>query len=300
MKIFICMLLSAATLTLPVQVEASAGIPDPTHKLEYVPAEDSSKGALDFRITYSDGTVATYDGLHKPIIINGELVKTGVETVDGRTFVSIRAISEALGYASTWSSHNRTATIQRGDTAIEFGIGSAQARINGVAAMMDAPPAIIEGYTHIPLSFIARAFNATVTYSTEADFLVVSGVNGNVTIDEAKTGGLSQEEAASLTKNEILSRFVNFKEFYSLYRSKDSKSQKEVMLRHFSRLEAMINDVSVIGSVSRYYVLKGPKRILADKLSGAIFFVIDSPNGHSVVRLNESNSHDLFLDYFAS
>jgi hypothetical protein len=309
MKILLCSLLMATNLAMflptagfpatAANLQAAAKTPDPTHKLEYVPASDGSKGALDFKITYSDGTAAIYDGLHKPVIVNGGLVKTATYVLDGRTYVPIRPVGESLGLSVEWDGSSRTAVIQ-GEKTVELSIGSAEAKADGEAKAMDAPVAIVEGLTCVPLAFVSEAFGVAVWYAAAQEESIVSGVNGNILISEGeREAAISQEEAVTRAKAEIGALFESFKSSRS--DPKGSESRKEANQRLYTRMSGMIDSISARGEVAGYYILSGPKEILFDKSSGVMYFKGKSENGSFVSSLaSDYGRFDIFEDYFAS
>jgi hypothetical protein len=274
--------------------------PDPAHKLEYLPAADGSKGALDFKITYPDGTIAIYDGLHKPVIVNGTLVKTATYELDGRTYVPIRAVSESLGLPVEWDPAARKAVIKNGDRIVELSAGSSEALISQEAKSLGGPVAIIDGLTCVPLVFVSEAFGVNVTYAATREESIVSGVNGNIIIESRKPESLiTQEEAVTRAKAELGAHFESFKKWH--YNPSVSESRRDAYKRLYTRITGLIDSMAVTGEIGGYYIIQGPKAILFDKATGVMHFKGQDFNGSYVASLvGDYGRYDAFNDYFAS
>jgi mannitol/fructose-specific phosphotransferase system IIA component (Ntr-type) len=74
---------------------------------------------------------------------------------NGRTFVPIKAIIEALGGTVAWNPANQQVAINLNNTSMVFSIGSTNATINGSATALDQAPYISStSRTMLPLRFI--------------------------------------------------------------------------------------------------------------------------------------------------
>ena len=69
------------------------------------------------------------------IYIDDQQLQTDVEPqlIDGRTYLPLRACSEALNVSVDYDSANKHITIMYGDTEIQLTVGQTQATINGQA-----------------------------------------------------------------------------------------------------------------------------------------------------------------------
>lgn len=79
---------------------------------------------------------------------------------NGRTYVPLRAVSEAFGATVDWKQESNLITIDRGDTHIVMTPYKLAYTLNGQEKMMDVAPYISTAYasTMVPVRFIADAF----------------------------------------------------------------------------------------------------------------------------------------------
>lgn len=111
-----------------------------------------SEGAEKVVVTIGSTTMQV-DGKNKTII--------APPIVDnGRTYVPLRAISEAFGATVDWKQATNLITIDRGDTHIVMTPYKLAYTLNGQEKMMDVAPYISTAYasTMVPVRFIADAF----------------------------------------------------------------------------------------------------------------------------------------------
>ena len=110
------------------------------------------EGAQKVVVTIGSTTMQV-DGKNKTII--------APPIVDnGRTYVPLRAISEAFGATVDWKQESNLITIDRGDTHIVMTPYKLAYTLNGQEKMMDVAPYISTAYasTMVPVRFIADAF----------------------------------------------------------------------------------------------------------------------------------------------
>jgi len=112
------------------------------------------------------------------VVVNGRALIMDVPPVirDGRTFVPLRAISEALGADVSWRAADQTIIIIYGPNEIHMSIGSMVASLFGImpVAELDVPPFILDGRTMVPLRAISELFGYDVGWD---------GATRTVTID---------------------------------------------------------------------------------------------------------------------
>ncbi|WP_317853841.1 stalk domain-containing protein [Chakrabartyella piscis] len=103
------------------------------------------------------------------ISIDGEpfLSETAPIIENDRVLVPMRSIMEALGYEIQWDSTTRTVTGIQGDTTISLCVDYSFATVNGSYVALDAYPTIVDGYTYVPLRFLADHSGASLVWSSE-------------------------------------------------------------------------------------------------------------------------------------
>jgi hypothetical protein len=127
-----------------------------------------NKGEKDLTVTYTAPVVTTVKvQIGSDIMtVNGKVVQLDAapEIVNGRTFLPLRAISEALGATVDWIPDTQGITVVLGSNTIGLQIGNTSAVVNGTVMTLDAPPYIKNGRTMVPLRVIAEGLGATVEW----------------------------------------------------------------------------------------------------------------------------------------
>lgn len=73
-----------------------------------------------------------------------------------RTMVPVRIVSEALGAEVQWNETAKEVTVKKDDKTVKLKIDSFQAQINGENVELDAPAAIQQSRTFVPIRFISE------------------------------------------------------------------------------------------------------------------------------------------------
>jgi len=84
---------------------------------------------------------------------------------NGRTFVPLRSIFEAMGAQVTWDAKTSTVTAVRGGTTVRLTIGSRTIQVNNIAKTLDVAPFLLNRRTLVPVRAIAEAFGADVGWN---------------------------------------------------------------------------------------------------------------------------------------
>ncbi|AHM56076.1 putative secreted protein [Peptoclostridium acidaminophilum DSM 3953] len=82
-----------------------------------------------------------------------------VEMHDGKTFLPMRFVAEALGGSAQWDAEKRMSTFVVGDKTVALTIDSDSALVNNVAATMDFPAHIMNGRTYVSTDFLNSALS---------------------------------------------------------------------------------------------------------------------------------------------
>lgn len=108
-----------------------------------------------------------------------DLDQTAV-VINGRTFVPMRQVFEALGCKVDWDQSSRTAIVSKDGTTVNLTIGNTQMQVskNGTNSQvaLDAAPVVINGRTLLPLRAPAEAFGYVVTWDQQT---ISSGLKNN-------------------------------------------------------------------------------------------------------------------------
>jgi S1-C subfamily serine protease len=108
----------------------------------------------------------TVNGVSSPIDVQG----TVPVIVEGRTFLPIRAVVEALNGTIAWTAADKKVTIIIGSDILELFIGKSTARVNGTPMSVDpvnpkVVPFIGGGRTMLPVRFVAERLGGTVAWN---------------------------------------------------------------------------------------------------------------------------------------
>ena len=97
--------------------------------------------------------------------------------VNDRTMVPMRAIFEALGATVTWNGETRTAIGSKMGIQVRFTIDEPTMNKNYVDISLDAPAALINGYTMLPVRAVAESFGVEVGWDAETRTVNMKDLN---------------------------------------------------------------------------------------------------------------------------
>lgn len=92
---------------------------------------------------------------------------------DGRVYVPFRAVFEALGAIVEYDKESDTITAQKGDTAVQFVIGSTDVTVDGKTVTTDAASFVRDGRTYVPVRFAAQSLGVTVGWDAARQTVVM-------------------------------------------------------------------------------------------------------------------------------
>ncbi|MDO3408796.1 stalk domain-containing protein [Saccharibacillus sp. CPCC 101409] len=109
--------------------------------------------------------------IDKSIVDPGEgnataFLEKPVYIVDGRIMLPIRELGRYAGIRTFWDAKTKTASLREISRVINLKIGSKTASVDGRETALDVPARLINGDTYIPLKFVAKALNLTVTWDS--------------------------------------------------------------------------------------------------------------------------------------
>ncbi len=123
-----------------------------------------------------DRTAVTVNGVEKKL-------DTPAVAIEGRTYVPVRGLAEALGGTAGWNEATRTVNLKHGDDEIRLTIDSIIAFLNGEEKDLDAPPLIIDGRTLLPARFIAEGFGYRVIWNANRKTVTVTNGSSDIVIE---------------------------------------------------------------------------------------------------------------------
>ncbi len=144
---------------------------------------DISIAPDDITTAYMQDTVALYLGQNK-IAVNGtaEYLDPANKEIkvfeeNGRTFVPVRFVSEALGYDVKWNESQGSINISDGSTNVELKIDSDIIKINNENKKMDIATQLIDGRSFVPIRYVCEAFGKKLTYDKSGLIVIADREN---------------------------------------------------------------------------------------------------------------------------
>lgn len=128
---------------------------------------DKSNVALNKKI---NSIIALYMGSNEAIVY-GKKSKIDIDNLDvkafsqnGRSFVPVRFVSEALGAKVAWNQKDNEVQIEKDIIKIKLNINNKIMKVNDKEILMDVAPTIKEKRTFIPLRYMANALEMNIFY----------------------------------------------------------------------------------------------------------------------------------------
>ncbi|HLO01557.1 MAG TPA: NlpC/P60 family protein [Symbiobacteriaceae bacterium] len=139
--------------------------------------------------------------------LNGREIDFDVQpfVVSGTTLVPIRGVMTPFGATFEWHQATQTAVIKRGSTTLDLTVGSATAKVNGVAKAMPLAVRSQNGRLMIPIRFVAETFGLQVSWIAASNSIEISdSTRGTVaTSDRSEVVRDQADRAVALAKSLI-------------------------------------------------------------------------------------------------
>lgn len=195
----------------------------------------------------SDGTITT------------QTLDVAPYTVNDRTVVPVRVISESFGADVAWDGATDTVTITKGETVIKLTIGKATATVNGSEVALDVAPFTQNGRTLVPVRFVTEGLGYKVDYegllktvliTDEAAAMTIGGsdisrATYKMLYDEVSASGYYDSSAECMAMVEsILTEMYTFSNGNKL--TEVSKEYLEYMLDYAGYLEVNPNTLETV------------------------------------------------------
>ncbi|WP_127550893.1 stalk domain-containing protein [Paenibacillus amylolyticus] len=121
---------------------------------------------------WGDYTKLTTPATGEPmnIIVSGKTLNTPYKPIirNGKNFVAIQDIVNAVGATTVWDNKTSTATITYGDRKVAVKIGANAVKVNGASVTVDTPAFLNkvgkESKTYVPLAMVAEGLGFDVQY----------------------------------------------------------------------------------------------------------------------------------------
>jgi len=99
------------------------------------------------------------------LVNNKELVKsehTKICSINGLAYLSLRSITDALGYKLTWNAFTKSIDLQKESTKVSLQIGSKGYWKNTERIVLENVPRVVDGKTFVPLEFFNNVMDEKV------------------------------------------------------------------------------------------------------------------------------------------
>ena len=96
------------------------------------------------------------------------------ENQNGRIFVPVRAVVEALKAEVTYNAADRTVVIKKDNTTVTMTIGSDIAYVNGTETKLDNAVYTYDDRTMVPLRFISEALDFNVNWENDTQTVIIN------------------------------------------------------------------------------------------------------------------------------
>ncbi|MDS1030476.1 N-acetylmuramoyl-L-alanine amidase [Bacillota bacterium LX-D] len=104
------------------------------------------------------------------ITVNDKEIQADVQPYidnQNRTMVSIRVISQELGYSVEWNSQAQEVTVRGQGTTIKLWVGKTESLVNGRQVTLDTTATLKDGRVMVPLRFIMESLGVSVNYNNQ-------------------------------------------------------------------------------------------------------------------------------------
>jgi GH25 family lysozyme M1 (1,4-beta-N-acetylmuramidase) len=143
--------------------------------LEGLRGDLTTTAAQDSAATNPFTTITLQLGSNKAIM-DGKAQQLDVApfTIQGRTMVPIRFITETLGAKVDWNPNTQEVTITMPNTTITLTIGQNMAKVNGKQVSFDVPAQLSHNRTFVPLRFISENLGLHIDYNSDIQAITIS------------------------------------------------------------------------------------------------------------------------------
>lgn len=131
-------------------------------------------------------TMGDYDAKVDDGALKVHTMEVAPYTVEGRTMVPVRIISETFGADVQYVHEESKVVITSGDKIISLIIGQASATVNGEVVAMDVPSVETNGRTLVPLRFVSENLGFDVEYLGSTEQILITNDPAVIELNGAK------------------------------------------------------------------------------------------------------------------
>lgn len=127
------------------------------------------------------------------VFVNGEYQHNFL-TIEGRTWVPIRALSDQEWLVYAYDPKTRIASVHNKDNSItvQLRVGDKTATVNGKKVQLEAEVVNKNGLTYVPLRFITETFGAHIEFNAKDDRVIVRTPTGQAQYETLIRGDLTE------------------------------------------------------------------------------------------------------------
>lgn len=138
------------------------------------------------------------------IFVNGQLLKDALPPVvkEGTTLVPLRALAASLKAQVSYDAATKTVTVVKQGVTIELSLTGGTVTLKDQLGQektvsLPVPPQVINGYTFVPLRFIAETFAASVSYDPSTGIITVQEPEATTPAEEPTTPAATPTEEST-------------------------------------------------------------------------------------------------------
>ncbi len=262
-------------LCFSTRITAEASIPavnlDAVGILPAADAVGTEEGAYG-RIQYTDGTGEAISQNYIGLFVNGNIIKNaGVVSENGKYFLPLRSVAEALGTKVIWEEkEDKRIIILDGVYVYELHIGSNTVKTNGVDSQVALYPKIINGHTYVTPEFFTGCMDTDFSFydgeTTEDTHIVLRLPHIMISRYGSETS-LTREEAVEKARTALLTAFEKkYGQFVAPLEGEEMKKYDEK-----DYLRKTISNLKVVSENDRFYVIPVVYDFWVDKYTGDVY-----------------------------
>lgn len=164
------------------------------------------------------------------VIVNGQKINFDVKPYvnsNGRTMVPVSKIAVMLDANVSWFPATERVVVKKDGKVLELVIGSDKMSVDGQSVQMDTKAEIVNGRSMVPVSIIAKAFDAKVGWDNATETVTIT--TENTKTEEVKTED-SGKKLSEISTNEELVEYISKNIIYNedtVYKVKEVKASTQ-------------------------------------------------------------------------